>query len=99
MVGILYWASFALVAYVFSVRYKLRKEKINALGFVILVMFAIIGLVPLLFAIVTDITFFDDNLELYVFVLSLVMCAFGVTDIAFGTFSKPAKAKEGEKQE
>ena len=98
MSSLLYMSTIALMAYTSFVRYKVRKEKPNALGIALMIWLVFIGFVPLALALFTSNRFFDEYIEDFTGVFMLVLCAMSITDIAFGTFSKPGTARKVPKK-
>jgi len=91
-------ANTSIVLYVFLVREKVRKEKVNTLGMIVTLVFVVVASIPLLVSLFSNSTFFDENFVYFASIGSIVLCAYGVTDIAFGTFSKPGTARKVPKK-
>lgn len=95
---IVFTAAVLLSLYISHINRKVRPEKSNTLRkFLIGIYCTLVVLVSVL-SIVLQIKFFNDYFYYILTTLVLAMCAIDITDIAFGTFSKPGTERKPPKK-
>ena len=94
MNSLLHLSVLFVAMYASYIRMKVRKEKENLLGIVLIIVLLVVSFVPLMLSIFTSNRFFDERIEYFTSLLMLVLCTISLTDIGFGTFSKPGTVRK-----